>query len=164
MSWPEAMANPGSRPTRSSAQHRRGIDGYREKAPAWTPYRPEALDLREFLQSSATRGPTAAAGDWQSLAWLRRHAGLVRLPLQASIVKPYRHTQAGHQEEQQVPLRMESFDVLLSILQDTQAAPWRRCAAALIARVLLSCLRWADVARISGLQGQHGEATGVVSA
>ena len=112
-------------------------------------FEPSALALRDFLKGSAERGPTAAAGDWQCLAWLQRHAGLTGLPLDAAIVRQYRRPKAGHQECQQVPLKLEGLETLLQVMGDNQAEPWKRCAAALITRVLLSCLRWAHVTRAS---------------
>ena len=124
-------------------------------------FRPTALHLRNYFKKTATRGPTAAAGDWQSFAWLRRHAGLVHLPLDTPLVAPFKHPKAGHQAVQQEPLRLEAFAALHQMLNDLTAPPWLRCAAALVARVLLSCLRWAHVERATAIPGESTERTQV---
>ena len=81
---------------------------------------PTALALRNFLKKVSANGPTAATGAWQSLSWLRQHAGLVHLPMGTPLVEAFRHAKAGHQVRQQDPLRIEAFSALIDILQDAR--------------------------------------------
>lgn len=115
------------------------------------PYQPAALTMRNFLKKVSANGPTAATGAWQSLSWLRQHAGLVHLPMGTPLVEAFRHAKAGHQVRQQDPLKIEAFTALIDILEDAHTPPWKSCAAALVGRVLLSCLRWAHVERATAL-------------
>ena len=115
--------------------------------PTADPFAPQPVALAAFFKSLELRGPTAASGAFTSLEWIRRHAR-IDLPLDAEVVAHYRHPQAGHAAEQQKPLHLQAFAKLISILEDS-AAPWRRCAAALALRVLLSGLRFAHVRRAS---------------
>ena len=117
-----------------------------QQAPSADVFRPSAVHLHGFLQQATSGGPTAAWGLYQALAWLRRHAGL-QLPLDAAVVRPFARQRAGHQPRQQAPLRLHAFSVLVQYLTDPQATAWKKCGAALVARVLVSCLRWAHVER-----------------
>ena len=121
--------------------------------PAGNPFAPEPVDLAAFLKSVTCRGPTAAAGVFTSLEWVRLHARLASFPLDASIVEPFRQPQVRHLPAQQKPLDFAAFDKLVGILKE-EAAVWRKCAVALVLRVLLSCLRFAHVQRASSVPAE----------
>ena len=114
--------------------------------PTEDPLASTPVALASFLKSVAVRGPTAASGTYSALDWLRRHAKLSGLPLDAAVVQHYRHPHAGHVASQQQPLALKCFSKLLGYLEN-KATIWQRCAAALVLRVLLSCLRFAHVQR-----------------
>ena len=133
-----------------------------QHAPSGDPFRPTVVHLHGFLQDATRRGPTAAWGLYQAFAWLRRHAGL-RLPLDAAVVRPFARQRAGHQPQQQEPLKLLAFQVLLKTLADPTTPAWKRCGAALVARVLLSCLRWAHVERAVEVQSEGTARTQVWS-
>ena len=106
-----------------------------------------------FFQSLAKIGPTAAQGVFTSLEWLRRHAGLELLPLDASVVQHFRHAQVGHQPQQQKPLSVGGYGALVDVLQG-DASQWVKCSAALVLRVALTGLRFAHVARASRIPAE----------
>ena len=85
-------------------------------------FAPEPVVVSAFLKSTATKGPTAASGVFTSLDWLRRHARLTRLPLEASIVEHFRHQSAGHMPAQQKPLDIAGFGRLVSYLEQPAQA------------------------------------------
>ena len=124
------------------------------------PFQPTPIHLSAFLKSVSKKGPTAAQGIFTSFEWLRKHAGLDNLPLQASVVEHFKHPHAGHLSSQQPPLSIDRFGVLVGLLNG-DAKPWVKCAAALVLRVTLSGLRLAHVARASRVRAECTERTTV---
>ena len=67
------------------------------------------------------------------------------LPLHAIIASKYKLASPGHVVAQENPLELKAYWTPMENLQS--GAPWVRYAAALVARVLLSCLRFGHVQR-----------------
>ena len=80
------------------------------------------------------------------MAFLERH-GRLGLPLTAQVVVGYKQQAPGHLPTPKQPLELAGYEALLDHLE--QGSQWEKYAAALVLRILLSCLRPAHFARTS---------------
>ena len=145
---------------KASAAWRRWDNWRKQQHVQCDPFQPTPITLSAFFKSVSKKGPTAAQGIFASFEWLRRHARLENLPLQASVVEHFKHPHAGHLPSQQPPLSIDRFGALIGLLSG-DAKPWVKCAAALVLRVTLSGLRLAHVARASRVRAECTERTTV---
>jgi len=123
-------------------------------APACSLFAPPAFVLAQFLRECSDRGPTVAPQIWHSLQFLARHAGLEQLPLHSTLVVPFSVAAMGHSATQAPCLEPSQVSALLTLAQDVAHPKW--ALAALVLRVIASCLRFGHTSRAYLVADQSG--------